>query len=48
MTSQPSLITQVHDLVDSLVFGNGWLAFGALAAVAVLVVAVRTLPPVRV
>ncbi|MBM6405516.1 hypothetical protein JQN72_14820 [Phycicoccus sp. CSK15P-2] len=42
------LVSQLHDLIDTVVFGNGWLALGGLVVVGGIVLAVRLLPPVRV
>lgn len=42
------IISTLHDIVDAVVFGNGWLALGGLGLVAGLVVAVRVFPTVRV
>ena len=35
------VITAVDDFVSAIVFGNGWLAFGGLAAVCLLTLVIR-------
>ncbi|MGL5865064.1 MAG: hypothetical protein ACRCYX_04215 [Dermatophilaceae bacterium] len=42
------VMTRIQNLCEAIVFGQPWLAFGGLALVVGLALAVRLLPGIRV